>query len=98
MEYKTENMSISLPRELKERVKIRVREDHYGTPSDYLRSLIRDDLRRRDQERLENALLDGLQSGHGMEIKSQGDWKKFWGAMEDTQGVQGSKKRTKKYA
>lgn len=95
MEHKTENMSISLPRELKERVKIRVREDHYGTPSDYLRSLIRNDLRFRDQERLENALLEGLQSGRGTEIKSQKDWKKFWSTLEE--GVQGTKNR-KKYA
>ena len=78
MEHKIENMSISLPRELKERVKLRVREDHYGTPSDYLRSLIREDLRHRDQERLELALLDGLESGRGIVIKSKGDWKKFW--------------------
>ena len=78
MEHKIENMSISLPRELKERIKRRVQEDHYGTPSDYLRSLIREDLRRRDHERLERALFDGLESGRGVVIKSKGDWKKFW--------------------
>jgi len=78
MEHKIENMSISLPKELKERVKRRVQEDHYGTPSDYLRSLIREDLRHRDQERLEQALMKGLDSGRGTVIKSEGDWKKFW--------------------
>ncbi len=78
MDRRTENMSISLPRELKERVRRRVTEDHYGTPSDYLRSLIREDLRRRDQERLEGALMSGLNSGRGMTVVSRGDWKKFW--------------------
>jgi antitoxin ParD1/3/4 len=78
MEHKTENMSISLPKELKERVKQRVREDHYGTPSDYLRSLIREDLRRCDQERLEQALLKGLDSGPGViyGTKEYDDFKK----------------------
>lgn len=93
MEHKTANISISLPSEMKEHVKRRVKEDHYGTPSDYLRSLIREDLRRRDQERLENALLDGLQSGRGMEIKSKGDWGKFWQTIEARRA-----KPTKKYA
>ena len=78
MEHKIENMSISLPRELKELVKRRVQEDHYGTPSDYLRSLIREDIRRRDQGRLEQALIKGLDSGRGMTITSKRDWKKFW--------------------
>ena len=47
MARETENMSISLPSELKKMVKERVEKDHYGTPSDYLRSLIREDLKKR---------------------------------------------------
>ncbi len=78
MAREVENMSISLPKELKERVKERVREDHYGTPSDYMRSLVREDLRHRDQERLEQALIKGIGSGRGMTITSKRDWKKFW--------------------
>lgn len=92
MEHKIANMSISLPRELKERVKVRVQEDHYGTPSDYLRSLIREDLRRRDQERLEQALLVGLRSGPGTIIKSRGDWKKFWNKISTQKGAMRVKK------
>ena len=76
MEHKTENMSISLPKELKELVKQRVQEDHYGTPSDYLRSLIREDIHRRDQERLEQALLKGLDSGRGV-IYGAKEWDSF---------------------
>ncbi len=66
MAQATVNMSISLPKELKKLVKERVEKDHFGTPSDYLRSLIREDLRKRDQERLEQALLNGLDSGRGV--------------------------------
>lgn len=86
-------MSISLPKALKARIRERVLEDHYGTPSDYLRSLIREDLHRRDQERLEMALLEGVQSGHGMEIQSQKDWKTFWKTLEAPE----AKTRTKKH-
>ena len=94
MEHKTENMSISLPREMKAHIKQWVKEGHFGTPSDYMRSLVREDLRRRDQERLENTLLQGLQSGRGTEIKSKRDWKKFWYNIDARAG----ERRVKKYA
>ena len=94
MEHKATNMSISLPKDMKERVKRRVKEDNFGTPSDYLRSLIREDLRHRDQERLENDLLQGLQSGPGTKIKSKADWKNFWHEID----MRVAEKRGRKYA
>ena len=93
MERATANLSISLPKALKERVKCRVEEEHFGTPSDYLRSLIREDLRHRDQERLEHALLEGVQSGRGATIRSKADWKKFWSNID----ARVPKRRAKKY-
>jgi antitoxin ParD1/3/4 len=69
-------MSISLPDSLKAYVKERVEEERYSTPSDYMRSLIREDMRRRDEQKLEQMLLEGLQSGRGMEIGSK-EWKDF---------------------
>ena len=56
-------MNVSLPEELKKHVKERVAEGHYSTPSDYVRELIREDLKRRSQESLEKLLLEGLSSG-----------------------------------
>jgi antitoxin ParD1/3/4 len=53
-------MSISLPDSLKEYVKERVEEERYSTPSDYMRSLIREDMRRRDEQKLEQMLLEGV--------------------------------------
>ena len=94
MEHKTENMSISLPREMKEHIKRWAKEGHFGTPSDYMRSLVREDFRRRDQERLENTLLQGLQSEPGMKIKSKRDWKKFWYNIDARAG----ERRVGKYA
>jgi antitoxin ParD1/3/4 len=55
-------MSFSLPKPLQDYVRKRARAAHYGTPSDYIRSLIRDDIKRMEQERLEQELLKGLRS------------------------------------
>ena len=43
-------MTISLPEDLKQFVKKRSLTAHYGTPSDYIRGLIREDLKRLEQE------------------------------------------------
>ena len=56
-------MTISLPKDLKKFVKKRSRTAHFGTPSDYIRGLLREDLLKLEQERLEQALLQGLRSG-----------------------------------
>jgi antitoxin ParD1/3/4 len=42
----TATMNISLPDSLKKYVKERVDEERYGTQSDYVRSLIREDQKR----------------------------------------------------
>jgi antitoxin ParD1/3/4 len=70
-------MNISLPDSLKEYVKERVEEESYSTPSDYMRSLIRDDQRRRDEKRLEQMLLEGLKSGKKIHMAPK-EWKKLW--------------------
>ena len=68
MQRHTSTMTISLPEDLKQFVKKRSRTAHYGTPSDYIRGLIRDDLQRLEQERLEQELLKGLSSGKGIRM------------------------------
>jgi antitoxin ParD1/3/4 len=64
-------MNISLPGDLKEYVQSRTKEAHFGTPSDYMRGLIRDDMRRVEQEHLEYELLKGVHSGKPTEMTSQ---------------------------
>ena len=67
----TSTMTISLPKDLKEFVRTRSRPAHYGTPSDYIRGLIREDLKRLEEERLEAELLKGLRSGKGIRMTPQ---------------------------
>jgi antitoxin ParD1/3/4 len=70
-------MNISLPESLKEYVKERVEEEHYSTPSDYVRSLIREDQKQRDEKKLEQMLLEGLKSGPPIEMTPR-EWKRLW--------------------
>ena len=76
MSRHTSTMSISLPKNLKEFVKERSIKAHYGTPSDYIRGLIREDLKRLEQERLEQELLKGLRSGKGIPMTKEA-WKQL---------------------
>ena len=59
----TTTLHISLPETLKQYVKERVTEEHFSNPSDYIRVLIRDDQKRREEKKLEQMLLEGLASG-----------------------------------
>jgi antitoxin ParD1/3/4 len=59
----TTELHILLPEALKAYVKERVEEKRYGTPSDYIQALVREDQRRREEEQLEQMLLRGIESG-----------------------------------
>ena len=62
-------ISISLPKAMKERIKKRVEQAQYGTPSDYIRTLVREDFQKQEgQGKLEKMLLEGIRSGRGGEI------------------------------
>jgi antitoxin ParD1/3/4 len=71
----TTSMNISLPESLKDFVKDRVEEEHYSNPSDYVRALIREDQKRRDEKKLEEMLLAGIRSG-SRELTRK-DWEKL---------------------
>jgi antitoxin ParD1/3/4 len=66
-------MNVSLPDALKEYVKGRVAEGIYSNPSDYVRALIRSDMKRHSQEQLEAMLLDGINSSPATEM-TRADW------------------------
>jgi antitoxin ParD1/3/4 len=57
----TNTVNIALPDPLKAFVEERVAEGEFGTPSEYIRSLIREDRERR-RERLESQLIEALES------------------------------------
>lgn len=58
-----ESMNISLPETLKRFVDGQIALGRYGSVSEYVRELIREDEKRKAQEQLESLLLDGLRGG-----------------------------------
>jgi antitoxin ParD1/3/4 len=66
------SMNISLPDELKRYVEAQTKAG-YSTPSEYVRELIREDQKRRAQQRLEDLLFEGLGSGEPVVADE-----KFW--------------------
>lgn len=55
-------MNISLPETMKTFVEERLTSDGYGTASEYVRELIREDQKKREEEKLERLLLSRLES------------------------------------
>jgi antitoxin ParD1/3/4 len=66
-------MNVSLPDEMKAFVEEQVQRGGYSTASEYLRELIRDAQKQAAKERLEKLLLEGLDSGPGVEVTPE-----FW--------------------
>jgi len=62
------SLNISLPQPLKNFVEERVKEGGYSTPSEYVRELLREDQKRRAEEKLEALLLEGLNSGKPIDV------------------------------
>lgn len=56
-----QTMNISLPEPLKEFVEEQIASGRYSSASEYIRELIREDEKRKAEERLEALLLEGLQ-------------------------------------
>jgi antitoxin ParD1/3/4 len=63
MDTSRETMTISLPPSLKAKMDDIIAKGDYGTSSEYVRELIRQDIKRRLQDELENRLLESLDSG-----------------------------------
>jgi antitoxin ParD1/3/4 len=58
-----ETVNIMLPEPLKDFVDGEVGSGRYGSASEYIRELIREDEKRKAQEKLEALLLEGVESG-----------------------------------
>jgi antitoxin ParD1/3/4 len=68
------HLNISLPEPLRRFVDEKVKSGGYGTVSEYISELVRQaQMAEEDQERLEAALLEGLDSGPGIEVSPE-----FW--------------------
>lgn len=68
-----QTMNISLPDQLKEFVDDQVGSGRYSSVSEYVRDLIREDEKRKVQDKLEALLMEGIQSGKPTEMTRQ-DW------------------------
>jgi len=66
-------LNISLPDPMRAYVEEQAQAGGYSTVSEYLRALIREDQKRKAQERLEALLLEGLESGDASALTSK-DW------------------------
>ena len=64
------SLNISLPQALKEYLENQVRDGSYSTSSEYIRALLREDQKRRTQGKLEDALLEGVNSGAPTQVSS----------------------------
>ena len=71
-----QTMNISLSEQLKEFVDEQVGSGRYSSVSEYVRNLIRDDEKRKSQEKLESLLLEGIQSGKPTAMTRK-DWEEI---------------------
>jgi antitoxin ParD1/3/4 len=69
-------MNISLPDPLREYVEERVEQGGYSTASEFFRELIREDRRRRAQDRLEELIEEALESGP-VSPMTKDDWRRL---------------------
>lgn len=67
------SMNISLPDTMRTYIEEQVASGGYSTVSEYFRELVRQDQKRKAQERLEALLLEGLDSGSATPMTA-GDW------------------------
>lgn len=66
-------LNVSLPDSMRAFIEEQTKNGDFSTASEYLRSLIREDQKRKAQERLETLLLEGLESGDTEKL-TPGDW------------------------
>ena len=68
-----ESMNVSLPEPLKRFVDGQIASGRYSSVSEYVRELIREDEKRKAEERLETLLLEGLEGKEAALARK--DWK-----------------------
>lgn len=64
-------MTISLPEPMREFIESEVEGGDYGSASELIREMVRERQKRKAQERLEQLLLEGLESGEPIEVNEE---------------------------
>ncbi len=67
------SMNISLPDTMRTYIEEQVAQGAYSSVSEYFRELVRQDQKKKANERLQTMLLEGLNSGNATEMTAQ-DW------------------------
>ena len=67
------SMNISVPESMKEFIEDEVSSGGYGTASEYVRELVRDAKKQKEEERIEKLLLEALESGPALPMTKK-DW------------------------
>ncbi len=73
---KRATMNISVPASLRIQMADRISDGGYGSVSEYVRELVREDLDRHAMENLERLLLEGVASGPAKPF-TKADWKRL---------------------
>ena len=66
-------MNISLPEAMRKFVEKQISEEGYSTASEYIRALLRDEQKRKAKAKLEELILEGINSGESTPMTAQ-DW------------------------
>jgi antitoxin ParD1/3/4 len=66
-------LTVTLPEPLGDYVRERAAQAAHGDPGDYVRALIAEDMRQREEERIDALLMEGINSGPA-EPMTQEDW------------------------
>ena len=66
-----QTMNISLPEPMKKFIEDEVVKGGYSTVSEYIRAVLREEQKKKAQEKLEALLLKGLESGHPSEVTKE---------------------------
>ena len=86
-------LTISIPESLRDFIDLQVRTKGYGNTSEYLRGLLRDAQEAESEKRLEQLLLEGLDSGRDIEITPEYWAKKTKAALEKARHRRNQTKR-----
>jgi antitoxin ParD1/3/4 len=76
MQTITKTIHVSLPESLIESAKTQAEKGQFSNMSEYVRSLIREDVVRREEQKLQELLLEGVRSEPGPQIGSE-EWQTF---------------------
>jgi len=68
------SLNISMPKDMRQFVNKRAKATSHSTPTEYIRTLIREDQKRAANDQLERLLLEGLESGPEIDATSDAWW------------------------